>query len=80
MFQAMSEFEFSSQARDLSLVAVLLVEDLQCHRTIRSFRVVRSIHRRVSAVAQRSVDDVAVKLLAGREHIHSLGRRRMLSW
>ena len=66
MLQATGEFELAPQPSDLSQMAVTVVENLQRHLAI---RVVRAVHRRVATVAERFVDDVAFKLLAGREHV-----------
>ena len=66
MLEATREFELPSQPADLRQVVVTVVENLERHLAI---RVVRAVHRRVATLAERFVDDVAFKLLAGREHI-----------
>jgi len=70
--EAAGEGELAPEPRDVCGVAVVVVEDLQCHVAIH-IRVVGPVHRRVSAVADRFVDDVTFKLLAGREHVLSVG-------
>src|SRR5215208_4255248 len=52
---------------------MLLVENLQGNRAVWTRGVVRPVHRRVSAVAQRCLHDVALEPVAGRKHPHSLG-------
>ena len=51
----------------------MVVENLQRHHAIRARGVMRPVHRRIPAVAEGGVDDVALEPFAGEQHFHSLG-------
>ena len=69
----MRELEFPSQSGGLVLTAVVVIENLQRHRTIRAGGAVRSVHGGISAPPERRVDDVTCELFAGRNHRSRLG-------
>ena len=63
--EPVGEVEFALQPRHLGRLAVMVVENLQRHHAIRVGGVVRPVHRRVPAVAEGRVDDVALEPVAG---------------
>ena len=43
----------------------MVIENLECHHAIRARGVVRAVYGRIPAVAERRIDDVALKPVAG---------------
>ena len=63
--EPVGEVEFPLQPGYLGRLAMMVVENLQRHRAIRAGGVMRPVHRRVPAVAEGRVDDVALNPVAG---------------